>query len=98
MDERICQGYRVIDSIRYGGAEVVLAYNPNATATPYVTWRAYAASNFQSFDHGNYFPSEQAARVDFYERASKMWSYAPEKAVQPQQPKDQIKKKSSHER
>lgn len=98
MDERVCQGYRVIDSIRYGGAEVILAHNPEAAATPYVTWRAYAVSDFQDFEHGNYFATEQAARVNFYERAAKMWSYAPTKSIQPQQPKEGVKKSPSHDR
>ena len=53
-EKRVCQGYTVIDSLRVGEVEIVLAYNPK-DVSPYVTWKAYAHSGFQDFNFGNYF-------------------------------------------
>ena len=62
-EKRVCQGYTVIDSLRVGEVEIVLAYNPK-DVSPYVTWKAYAHSGFQDFNFGNYFSNKQAARAD----------------------------------
>lgn len=74
--DRICQGYTVIDSIRVGEVEIVLAHNPRAVS-PYVTWKAYAHSDFEDFNHGNYFGDEQAARADMMARAGEAARYLP---------------------
>lgn len=58
----------VIDSLRVGEVEIVLAYNPK-DVSPYVTWKAYAHSGFQDFNFGNYFSNKQAARADMIARA-----------------------------
>lgn len=89
MDERTCQGYAVIDSIRIGETEIVLAYNPNAVSR-YVTWKAYAHSHFQDFNHGNYFSDERSARADLIARAEEAASYL--------SPNHRDKKKLSHRR
>lgn len=68
QNNRVCQGYTVIDSLRVGEVEIVLAYNPKAVS-PYVTWKAYAHSGFQDFNFGNYFNDKQAARADMIARA-----------------------------
>lgn len=67
-DTRICRGYQIIDSIRVGTTEVVLAHNPDAVL-PYVTWKSYAHSNFQDFELGRYFEDEASARRSLYTRA-----------------------------
>lgn len=67
-EKRVCQGYTVIDSLRVGEVEIVLAYNPK-DVSPYVTWKAYAHSGFQDFNFGNYFSNKQAARADMIARA-----------------------------
>lgn len=76
MENRTCQGYAVIDSIRVGEVEIVLAHNPNAVSR-YVTWKAYKHSNFQDFNHGNYFSDERAARADMFARAEEAAQYLP---------------------
>lgn len=76
FDERVCQGYRVIDSIRVGDTEVVLAHNPNAPS-PYVTWKSYAVTNFQSFEHGNYFVDKAAAWKDLIARVESAREFLP---------------------
>lgn len=48
-EKRVCQGYAVIDCLRVGEVEIVLAHNPKAVS-PYVTWKAYAHSGFQDFN------------------------------------------------
>ena len=58
----------MIDSLRVGEVEIVLAYNPK-DVSPYVTWKAYAHSGFQDFNFGNYFSYKQAARADMIARA-----------------------------
>ena len=63
QNDRVCQGYTVIDSLRVGEVEIVLAHNLKAVS-PYVTWKAYAHSGFQDFNFGNYFSNKQAARAD----------------------------------
>lgn len=76
-ENRVCQGYAVIDSIHIGDeVEVVLAHNPNAPS-PYVTWKTYAYSQFQDFYHGCYFSDEEAARENFWERADDARKYLP---------------------
>lgn len=67
-EKRVCQGYTVIDSLRVGEVEIVLAYNPK-DVSPYVTWKAYAHSGFQDFNFGNYFSNKQATRADMIARA-----------------------------
>jgi len=68
MDEkRVCAGYEVIKSRRIKTVEVVLAYNPKAPQ-PYVTWKAYAHSQFKDFAYGNYFPDYDRAEKDFQRR------------------------------
>lgn len=67
-EKRVCQGYAVIDCLRVGEVEIVLAHNPKAVS-PYVTWKAYAHSGFQDFNFGNYFSNKQAARADMIARA-----------------------------
>ena len=62
------RGYAVIDCLRVGEVEIVLAHNPKAVS-PYVTWKAYAHSGFQDFNFGNYFSNKQAARADMIARA-----------------------------
>lgn len=68
QNDRVCQGYTVIDSLRVGEVEIVLAHNLKAVS-PYVTWKAYAHSGFQNFNFGNYFSNKQAARADMIARA-----------------------------
>lgn len=75
-EDRVCQGYRVIDSIRVDDTEVVLAHNPKAPE-PYVTWKSYAVRNFSEFDHGNYFLDETSARADMRKRANELRRYLP---------------------
>ena len=60
-EDRVCQGYRVIDSIRVDNVEVVLAHNPKAPE-PYVTWKCYNLEKPLEFDHGCYFLDEASAR------------------------------------
>ena len=67
-DDRECQGYRVIDSVRVADAEIVLAHN-SKEAEPYVTWKCYKQSGYREFDTGRYFKNEQAARVNMLQRA-----------------------------
>lgn len=66
-EDRVCQGYKVILSKRIRNVEVVLAHNPNAVA-PYVTWKAYAHTRFQSFAYGNYFLTLEDAGKNFRKR------------------------------
>ena len=47
QNDRVCQGYTVIDSLRVGEVEIVLAHNLKAVS-PYVTWKAYAHDPPQS--------------------------------------------------
>lgn len=68
QNDRVCQGYTVIDSLRVGEVEIVLAHNLKAVS-PYATWKAYAHSGFQDFNFGNYFSNKQAARADMIARA-----------------------------
>lgn len=67
-DDRVCQGYHVIKSRRIKDVEIVLAHNPSAKVSPYVTWKAYAHSQFQDFNHGNYFSDQDEAEMDFFRR------------------------------
>ena len=77
-DERVCQGYRVIDSIRVDDVEIVLAHNPNPRVPqPYVTWKCYASTQFREFDTGCYFSDEERARESMYERANRLREFLP---------------------
>jgi len=85
-DDRVCQGYHVIKSRRIKDVEIVLAHNPSVTVTPYVTWKAYAHTQFQDFNHGNYFNDRDAAEIDFYSRildTRKLYGLYPKKHKPP---------------
>lgn len=85
--ETIVQGYKIIERKRAGDTMVVVGHNPKA-ATPYVTWKAYAHSNFSSFEHGNYFSELKGAMIDFYHRLAEIWEYyTPEQTQPPKKPK-----------
>ena len=75
-EDRVCQGYRVIDSIRVDDTEVVLAHNPKAPE-PYVTWKSYAARGFNDFAYGRYFSDEVSARANLVKRANELREYLP---------------------
>ena len=75
-DERVCQGYRVIDCIRVDDAEIVLAHNPNAPQ-PYVTWKCFASTQFRDFETGRYFSDEARARENMRERADVLREHLP---------------------
>ena len=75
-DERVCQGYRVIDSIRVDNAEIVLAHNPNAPQ-PYVTWKCFASTQFRDFETGCYFSDEADARKYMRKRADILREHLP---------------------
>lgn len=70
-EDRVCRGYKVIKSRRIKTVEVVLAYNPEAVQ-PYVTWKAYAHSQFKDFAYGNYFSDRETAERDFERRAAEV--------------------------
>lgn len=72
--ERVCEGYKIIDSIRVGNTEIVLGHNLTAPQ-PYVTWESYEHSGFDNFYTGNYFLTHQSARIDFYKRAARAWEH-----------------------
>ena len=75
-EDRVCQGYRVIDSILVADVEVVLAYNPKAPE-PYVTWKCYNLEKPLEFDHGCYFAEEASARKNMRRRANELREYLP---------------------
>lgn len=75
-DDRVCQGYHVIDSIRVDKTEVVLAHNPNAPC-PYVTWKCYSFTGYKDFNYGCYFLDEKAARESMHQRADELRKYLP---------------------
>lgn len=70
-EARASQGYVVIKSKRIKTVEVLLAYNPKAVQ-PYVTWKAYAHSQFQDFNFGNYFSEREQAERDFLRRVEEV--------------------------
>lgn len=70
-EDRVCQGYRVIRSQRVRTVEVVLAHNP-AAPSPYVTWKAYAHTQFKDFAYGHYFGSRAQAEKDFDQRVAEV--------------------------
>ena len=70
-EDRVCQGYKGILSKRIKKVEVVLAHNPNAL-DPYVTWKAYAHTQFQSFAYGRYFSTLEDARENFRKRVDEV--------------------------
>lgn len=74
MEERVCEGYKIIDSQRVGGVEIVLGHSLKAPQ-PYVTWKAYEHTDFQDFAYGHYFDTHQQARIDFYDRIKEAWEF-----------------------
>ena len=77
MDERVCEGFKIIDSQRVGSVEIVLGHSLTA-GQPYVTWKTYEHSDYQSYEHGHYFDTHQEARIDFYDRIKEAWEcYSP---------------------
>lgn len=77
--ERSCEGYKIIDSIRVGDAEVVLGHSLTAPQ-PYVTWKTFEHSGYKDFVMGNYFNTLKGARIDFYDRVKGAWEhYTPAK-------------------
>ncbi len=68
-EDRVCQGYRVIKSQRVKTVEIVLAHNPLAVS-PYVTWKAYAHTQFKDFAYGHYFIRRSQAEKDFERRVA----------------------------
>lgn len=66
-EDRVCQGYKVIQNKRIKNVEIVLAHNPKAPA-PYVTWKSYAHTQFTQFAYGNYFDDRASAEKDFKQR------------------------------
>ena len=70
-EKRVCQGYKVILSKRIKDVEIVLAHNENAPA-PYVTWKAYAHTDFKRFAYGNYFLTLTDAGKDFRRRLNEV--------------------------
>ncbi len=70
----VVQGYTIIERKRAGEVMVVVGHNPKA-AQPYVTWKAYAHSNLQSFEIGHYFSTLKEAMVDYYKRLAEIWEY-----------------------
>lgn len=70
----VVQGYTIIERKRAGEVMVVVGHNPKAPQ-PYVTWKAYAHDNFQSFETGNYFFTLKDAMVDYYKRLATVWEY-----------------------
>ncbi|MBQ9721492.1 MAG: hypothetical protein IJV64_12490 [Oscillospiraceae bacterium] len=78
-EERVCEGYKIIDSVRVGEVEVLLGHSLTAPQ-PYVTWKAYEHSNYEDFAHGHYCDTMQQARIDFYDRIKDAWvNYSPAK-------------------
>ena len=77
------EGYTIIKREQVGEAMVVLGHKPDSPLTPFVTWKAYEHTNFQSFNHGNYFTTRQAAMVDYFRRIMEAWeNYVPAKNKQ----------------
>ncbi len=68
------QGYTIIEQKRAGKTMVVVGHNPKAPS-PYVTWKSYAHSEFQSFEMGHYFSTLKDAMVDYYKRLAEVWEY-----------------------
>lgn len=75
-EDRVCQGYRVIDSIRVDNVEVVLAHNPKAVEK-YVTWMCYNLEKPLDFDVGCYFADEASARKNMQKRADGLREFLP---------------------
>lgn len=72
--ERKCESYVIFDSARAGEVEVVIGRSLTAVQ-PYATWKTYAHTDFQSYQHGHYFSSEQEARIDYYGRLMEAWEH-----------------------
>ena len=90
--ERKCQSYKIIDSIKAGGVEIVLGHSLTAPS-PYATWKTYEHTGYQDFQHGHYFDSYKQARIDFYDRLKEAWTYyTPAKEKQQGQKKTGPKK------
>lgn len=70
----VVQGYTIIERKQAGTTMVVVGHNPKAPS-PYVTWKSYAHSNFQSFETGHYFSTLKEAMVDYYTRLAEVWEY-----------------------
>ncbi len=68
------QGYVIIERKRAGDTMVVVGHNPKAPQ-PYVTWKSYAHSDFQSFEIGHYFSTLKEAMIDYYKRLAEAWEY-----------------------
>ena len=79
--ERKCESYTIFDSAIAGEVEVVIGRSLSA-ASPYATWKTYAHTGYQDFQHGHYFSTEQEARIDYYGRLMEAWEhYFPPKKI-----------------
>ena len=75
-------GYTILERRQVGEVMIALGHHPTAPA-PYATWKAYEHTNFQSFNHGNYFGTKQEAMVDYFQRIMEAWeNYVPAKNKQ----------------
>lgn len=88
MDEKTTiGGYTILERRQVGEVMIALGHHPKAPQ-PYATWKAYEHSNFQSFNGGNYFSTQQAAMVDYFKRLAEAWeNYTPAHSKQQQKPK-----------
>lgn len=93
-EDRVCEGYKVIRSKRIRTVEIVLAYNPQEVQ-PYVTWKAYAHSQFRAFAYGNYFCDKRRAEADFKRRVAEVRE---DQGLPPQAEKPTLPKRGSPER
>ncbi|MBQ9458421.1 MAG: hypothetical protein IJU66_00630 [Oscillospiraceae bacterium] len=77
--ERKCESYTIFDNDIAGEVEVVIGHSLTAVQ-PYATWKTYEHTGYTVFQHGNYFDSLQAARIDYYDRLKEAWeNYHPAK-------------------
>ena len=82
----VVEGYTIIKRERAGETMIVIGHNPKAMQ-PYVTWKAYKFSKFESFNYGHYFSTRKDAMVDFHERLAEVWEYFTPTQAEPPAPK-----------
>ena len=81
----VVQGYTIIERKRAGEVMVVVGHNPKAPQ-PYVTWKAYEHSKFESFNHGHYFSTLKDAMIDYHKRLAEAWEFYNPDRDKPQTP------------
>lgn len=75
-------GYTILERRQVSEVMIAVGHHPTAPA-PYATWKAYEHTNFQSFNQGHYFSTEQKAMVDYFQRIAEAWeNYVPAKNKQ----------------